>query len=276
MPHQRLTRSGLRRRDTRRPRLSQGSPPRKSLGRRSLPFLTAGAAVGLWQALAARHPDSLIPGPGPVARALVELWRNGLLLANVVASLFRVTLGYLLALFVAIPLGLVIGRARRAERAFGPLIQILRPISPLAWIPIAILWFGVGDVAAVFLIFLASVLALTTATINAVHTVDPVHVRAGRNFGLSEAELVRRVLWPSVMPRLTVSLRITLGIAWMVVVAAEMIAVRSGLGYLIIDARNAGNRYDLVLAGMVLIGVIGLILDAVMRAIDSRLQMASS
>jgi NitT/TauT family transport system permease protein len=236
--------------------------------RRSLPWLTVASLAGVWQLGVRLNPASLIPGPWPVLLGLYELWQKGLCVKYVVASLFRVTWGYLLAVTFAIPVGLVLGWYRRGELAFGPLLQILRPISPLAWIPISILWLGVGDLAAVFLIFLASFLALTVATLNAVHNIDDTHLRAGRNFGLSEAQLVLRVLCPAVMPRLGVALRITLGIAWLVVVAAEMIAVRSGLGFLIVDARNAGNRYDLVLGGMALIGIIGLMLDIAMRRME--------
>jgi NitT/TauT family transport system permease protein len=138
----------------------------------------------------------------------------------------------------------------------------------LAWIPLAILWFGVGDLASVFLIFLASFLPIAVTAMNAVGSISSNHLNVGRNFGLSESQLVLRVLYPAVMPQLVVSLRIALGIAWLVVVAAEMIAATSGLGFLIVDARNAGNRYDLVVAGMVLIGVIGLLLDIMMRKLS--------
>ena len=145
---------------------------------------------------------------------------------------------------------------------------MLRPISPLAWIPISILWFGVGDVAAIFLIFLASFLPLTLTAMNAVSQLPDVYLNAGRNFSLSPTQIVSRVLYPAVTPQLIIGLRITLGIAWLVVVAAEMIAVSSGLGFLIVDARNAGNRYDLVIAGMVMIGVIGLLLDVGVRSLE--------
>ncbi len=148
------------------------------------------------------------------------------------------------------------------------MLQLLRPISPLAWIPIAILWFGVGDTAAIFLIFLASALPLTLTTIHAVHNIEGIHLAAGRNFGLTHRELVRNVVLPAILPQLLVGMRITLGIAWLVVVAAEMIAVSSGLGFLIIDARNAGNRYDMVVAGMILIGLIGVVLDLIMRRFE--------
>ena len=190
-----------------------------------------------------------------------ELLRSGLLLKYVVASLFRVTWGFLLAAVLAIPLGLLVGWFRRAELAVNPVMQIFRPISPLAWIPLAILWFGVGDLSAIFLIFMGCFFPLFLTAVTAVRTVPAVYVEAGRNFGLSTGELLRRVLYPAVIPQMIVGLRITLGVAWLVVVAAEMIAVNSGLGFLIVDARNAGNRYDLVVAGMVAIGLIGLGLD---------------
>jgi len=172
-------------------------------------------------------------------------------------------------------LGLTLGWYRRGEMAFNPLLQILRPISPLAWIPLAILWFGVGDVSAIFLIFVGSFFPLLLTAMSAVHNIPSVYINVGRNFGLSTPQFFYRVLYPAVVPQLITGSRITLGIAWLVVVAAEMIAVNSGLGFLIVDARNAGNRYDLVVAGMVVIGVIGLLLDLGMRSLE-RLDAFSS
>lgn len=223
----------------------------------------------LWQVSIARQETHLLPTPGQVLGGLQELISHGLLLRYVVASLFRVTWGYTLAAVLAIPLGLAIGWYKRTELAFNPIIQIFRPISPLAWIPISILWFGVGDIAAIFLIFLATFFPLLLTGMNAVRNIPPVYVNAGRNFGLKGASLVYNVLYPAVVPQLIVGMRIALGIAWLVVVAAEMIAVNSGLGFLIVDARNAGNRYDLVVAGMVMIGVIGLLLDMGMRSLET-------
>lgn len=233
-----------------------------------LPLSGITVAVAAWHAGVASSPATLVPTPWATFAAIGELARKGLLHKYVVASLFRVTWGYLAALIVAVPAGVALGLWQRGERAINPILQILRPISPLAWIPIAILWFGVGDVAAMFLIFLASTLPLTLTTIHAVHNIEEIHLAAGRNFGLSRRELVNSVVLPAILPQLIVGMRITLGIAWLVVVAAEMIAVNSGLGFLIVDARNAGNRYDLVVAGMVLIGVIGVILDVLMRRLE--------
>jgi NitT/TauT family transport system permease protein len=222
----------------------------------------------LWQVAVSRQSSHLLPTPLEVLRGIGDLLQHGLLLKYVVASLFRVTWGFALAAMLGVPLGLLIGWYSRAEMAFNPLIQILRPISPLAWIPIAILWFGVGDLAAVFLIFICCFFPLLLTSIQAVHSIPAVYLNAGRNFGLSPNDMVTRVLYPAVMPQLIIGLRITLGIAWLVVVAAEMIAVNSGLGFLIVDARNAGNRYDLVVAGMIMIGIIGWFLDIGMRSLE--------
>src|SRR5439155_4782856 len=145
--------------------------------------------------------------PWSVVLAIGELAQRGLLVKYVVASLFRVTWGYLAALIIALPLGIALGLSRRGELAINPILQLFRPISPLAWIPISILWFGVGDLAAVYLIFLASFLPTTVTAMNAVRNIAPVHLNAGRNFGLSEMQVVYRVLYPAVMPQLIVGLR---------------------------------------------------------------------
>jgi NitT/TauT family transport system permease protein len=222
-----------------------------------------------WQVAIDRHPAQILPGPIAVASGIVDLLRHGILFKYIVASLFRVTWGFSLAALLGIPLGLMLGWFQRGEMAFYPLIQIFRPISPLAWIPIAILWFGVGDSAAIFLIFAGCFFPMLLIAMTAVRNIPSIYINAGRNFGPSSSEFVTRVLYPAVIPQLLVGLRITLGIAWLVVVAAEMISVNSGLGFLIVDARNAGNRYDLVVAGMVIIGIIGLLLDLAMRSLEN-------
>ena len=224
--------------------------------------------LGVWQLAVFLNPQQLLPGPWKTALGIADLFPRGLIVRYIVASVFRVTWGFCLAVFVAVPLGLAVGWYKRAEMALNPILQILRPISPLAWIPIAILWFGVGDMAAIFLIFVGCFLPLLLTVINAVQSVPAVYINAGRNFGLGPVALMRTVLFPAIIPRLITGLRITLGIAWLVVVAAEMIAVNSGLGFLIVDARNAGNRYDLVVAGMVIIGVVGLLLDNGVRSLE--------
>jgi NitT/TauT family transport system permease protein len=234
----------------------------------TLPTLVALVLLLLWEAAVRASRSDLFPGPWQVTLGVIELIRKGLLPRYIVASLFRVTWGFSLAVLVGVPTGLFLGWFRPAYLAFNPLIQVLRPISPIAWIPLAILWFGVSDAAPVFLIFLASVFPIAVSSTAAVQNLQPVYLRAARNFGLGRLQLFRRVILPASLPQIVTGVRIALGVAWLVVVAAEMIAVNSGLGYLIIDARNAGKRYDLVVAGMLVIGLIGLGLDLVVRRLE--------
>ena len=238
------------------------------IGRLALPLAVAVIFLTVWHAMVRISGSDLFPTPLEVGKGLIELIEKGLLFKYAVASLFRVTWGFALAMLVGVPSGLLLGWYGRAFDAFNPMIQVFRPISPIAWIPVAILWFGVTDAAPVFLIFLASVFPITVSSIAAVQNMQPVYLRAAQNFGLSRGELFRRVIFPSCLPQIITGIRIALGVAWLVVVAAEMIAVNSGLGYLIIDARNAGKRYDLVVAGMVMIGLIGLVLDLLVRRLE--------
>ncbi len=210
----------------------------------------------------------IFPTPWGVVTGTWELLRNGTLWEHVGASLMRVGAGFGLAVCFALPLGLWMGWVRGAYRTLNPLFQILRPISPIAWIPIAILWFGVGDASPIYLIFISSVFPMIVQTTVGVHTIEKRYLRAAENFGVSRRTLFKQVVIPAVLPQVLVGMRIGLGVAWLVVVAAEMIALHSGLGYMIMDSRNAGNRYDLVIAGMIIIGLIGLSLDTIMRLLE--------
>jgi len=230
-----------------------------------LPLLTAAGLLLVWHIGVRLAHTNVFPAPLDVWRGLGDLARRGLLGPYIRDSLFRVSVGYGAAVFLGIPLGIVLGWYKLPAVALNPVIQMLRPISPLAWMPLAVIWFGVSDLSPIFLIFLGAFFPVVVATINGVRGVPAMFLQAGRNFGLSPAALFRRIIFPAILPNVLTGLRIALGIAWLVLVAAEMIAVSSGLGYLIIDARNAGKRYDLVVAGMLLIGVIGLILDIMVR-----------
>lgn len=233
-----------------------------------LPLATGVIFLIVWHSLVRLSGSDLFPTPMEVMRGIQELFEKGLLLKYIVASLFRVSWGFGLAVLVGVPLGLILGWFKPAFQALNPMIQILRPISPIAWIPVAILWFGIDDTAPIFLIFLASVFPITVSSMAAVQNMQLVYLRAAQNFGIKGPQLFRRVILPAALPQIITGIRIALGIAWLVVVAAEMIAVNSGLGYLIIDARNAGKRYDLVVAGMVMIGLIGLVLDLLIRQLE--------
>jgi NitT/TauT family transport system permease protein len=188
--------------------------------------------------------------------------------ADIEDSLRRVAIGFGLAVGVGIPLGLSLGWYPAANQIANPVIQLIRPISPIAWIPVAIIFFGVGDRAAIFLVFLGSLFPILVACASGVSRVPPIFRSAGRNFGLSTPQLLARVVFPAALPQILIGARIALGIAWLVVVAGEMIAVDSGLGYLVIDSRNSGKRYDLVVAAMLMIGIIGLALDFCFRGLE--------
>ena len=220
-----------------------------------------------WAAVMVTH-SLIFPTPWAVLTGTWELIANGTLWQHISASLVRVGLGFGLAVCVGLPLGLWMGWVHGAYLTLNPLFQMLRPNSPIAWIPIAILWFGVGDASPIYLIFISSVFPMVVQTTVGVHTIEKRYLRAAENFGVSRRTLFTRVVIPAVLPQIVVGMRIGLGVAWLVVVAAEMIALHSGLGYLIMDSRNAGNRYDLVVASMIIIGLIGLSLDGLMRLLE--------
>jgi NitT/TauT family transport system permease protein len=225
--------------------------------------------VAVWWLVVIITQSAIFPTPWQVVTGTLELARDGTLWADIGASLMRVAVGFSLAVLIAVPLGLWMGWVAGAFSTLNPLFQILRPISPIAWIPLAILWFGVGNESPIFLIFMSSVFPMVVQTTAGVHTIERRYLRAAQNFGVSRYTLFLQVIIPAVLPQIIVGMRIGLGVAWLVVVAAEMIALRSGLGYLIIDSRNAGNRYDLVIGGMIIIGLIGLLLDGAMRLLES-------
>jgi NitT/TauT family transport system permease protein len=237
--------------------------------RERLPSLAVIVLLGaLWWAIVAATQSVIFPTPWQVVTGTLELIQDGTLFEHIGASLARVAVGFGLAVAIGVPLGLWMGWFRRVYLTLNPVFQLLRPISPIAWIPIAILWFGVGNASPIYLIFISSVFNIVVQTTVGVHTIETRYLRAAENFGVSRLDLLRRIVIPATLPQVIVGMRVGLGVAWLVVVAAEMIALRSGLGYLIIDSRNAGNRYDLVIAGMVMIGVIGLLLDGGMRRLE--------
>jgi NitT/TauT family transport system permease protein len=231
-------------------------------------LIVLASVVALWWIAVVLTKSVIFPTPWQVVTGTLELAEDGTLWEHIGASLFRVGAGFGIAVLFAIPLGLWMGWVRGAFITLNPLFQILRPISPIAWIPIAILWFGVGNASPIYLIFIASVFPMIVQTTVGVHTIEKRYLRAADNFGVTRRKLFLQVVFPATLPQIITGMRIGLGVAWLVVVAAEMIALRSGLGYMIIDSRNAGNRYDLVIAGMIIIGIIGLALDGIMRLLE--------
>lgn len=236
------------------------------------PLLALGGFLLLWQLGAALYGnDYLLPGPAAVVLALLEVARSGMLLEHIGVSLYRFGAGYLLAALLALPLGMVLGWYSRLHLAFDPLIQVLRPISPVAWFPLAVLWFKIGDLPAIFIIMVASFFPMLLATIAAVRGVDQIYIRVARNFGSSEWDMLHKVVIPAAFPYIAVGLNIALGVGWIHLVAGEMLGAQSGLGYLIIDARNF-LRTDQVIAGMLVVGALGLLLDRLMAALERKVR----
>ncbi|MGE5577778.1 MAG: ABC transporter permease [Syntrophothermus sp.] len=236
------------------------------------PLLVFAGLAAFWQLVASLgiYEPYLFPPPLWVARGMVETVANGELGVSVMASLFRFFTGYLTAALLAIPLGLVFGWYSRLWMAFDPLVQVLRPISPIAWFPLIGLWFGTGDAPAIVIIFIAAFYPILLSTVAAVRNVDQVYLKVAQNFGSSQRDILTKVMIPAAFPHITTGLHIALGSAWVFLVAGEMMGVRSGLGFLIVDARNQ-LRTELVMVGIIGIGLLGLCLDRLIGRLEKKL-----
>jgi NitT/TauT family transport system permease protein len=232
------------------------------------PALAIGVAVALWWLATAvlASPQSLLRQTTPtrVVKALAELYSRGVLLADTGVSLWRLVVGLLVAAVIGVPAGLLIGLNDTADRGTRPVVQFLRMISPLSWAPISVAIFGIGSEPVIFLIAVAAVWPILINTAAGVHAIDPGYLEVARSFGANRTELLTVVVLPAIRAHLQTGLRVALGIAWVVLVPAEMLGVRSGLGYQILNARDQ-LAYGQVVAVIVVIGVIGYILDLAAR-----------
>ncbi len=229
------------------------------------------AVLVVWEALSRAGVFSPLVLPAP-SRVVVRWWdyaASGEMLQDVVGSLTRVLGGFAIGAGLALPIGLLMGAKDWVHDLLNPLLQVLRPIPPIAFIPLAILWFGLGNPPAFFLIALGAFFPVLVNTIAGVRHVDAIHLRAARNLGASEWTIFRRVILPSAMPYVLSGMRIGIGVAFIVVIVAEMTAVNQGLGYRILEAREYFWS-DKIIAGMITIGVIGLAIDGVMGRISAR------
>jgi len=236
-------------------------------------------SVFLWQLLSwlGILPPYRIPSPLGILKGLSTLLVDGLppgylLHRHALESLLRVFYGFGIASALAIPLGIVMGWSKIIRAILTPFVEIVRPVPPLAWIPLAILWFGIGIKSAAFIIFLGAFFPILLNTISGVLMLDVRLIEATKVLGARETDILLKVLAPGALPSLWTGLRIGLGIGWMTVVAAEFTGVKSGygLGYLIMIARDI-QRPDQIVGGMIVIGFIGYFLDSILRRIESRL-----
>lgn len=235
--------------------------------------------VLLWQALSSLEliPPYKLPSPLAVIRGFGDLLRIGmppekLLHAHIAYSLYRVAWGYGVAVLLAVPLGLTMGFSEKIRGVIDPLVEFIRPIPPLAWIPIAILWFGIGIKSAAFIIFLGAFFPVLLNTIAGVLSIDPILLEAAHTLNAKDKDIFLKVLVPGALPSIFTGMRIGLGIGWMTLVAAEFTGVREGLGlgYMIMTARDI-QRPDEILAGMAVIGLIGLGINAGLRRLEARI-----
>ena len=229
------------------------------------------AFVGLWEIVAFVLDTRFLPGPVQVGKTLVELTGTGELLIHAAVSLSRVLAGFFLAVIIGVPVGILMGWSRKMEN-FSVVLEIIRPIPPLAWIPLAMLWFGIGFQSKVFIIFIGAVFPILSNSFLGVRETEPYLVEAGRVLGATDHEILRKIVIPNSFPSILEGLRIGLGIAWMCLVAAELTGLKTpvGLGYLIMEARDLG-RADVVMAGMIAIGLIGYVMNLGLRWAEKRL-----
>ncbi len=241
-------------------------PVRARLAAVAWPFATLVALMAFWAVASGTGMLSaqFFPTPVAVRDGFLEEWRSGGLLRDTVASLGRVAAGYLLSVVAGVPLGILLGTRVAPRLALLPLLNFLRSLSPLAWIPFAIYWIGIGHGAVVFLIVLAALPTIALSTMAAVAGIPKVYHRVARDYGLTGGRHFARVVFPAILPQLVTTLRVAMGLCWLVMVAGEMLAGNTGLGYLIHDANN-GLRLDLILVGMLAIGFLGVLCDRLLQ-----------
>lgn len=241
--------------------------------RRLRTFALPLALLAAWQFVSTvvldRTTATLLPPPTAVAAGFWELVSTGELPRHTFDSLKREIVAFCWA-SLAIPLGMAMGWWKTVNEQVDPLIEILRPIPPLAWIPLSILWFGIGDTQNQFIIFLGMFFPILLNTIAGVKNIEPNLVRAARCLGASETRVLRRVVLRAALPQILTGIRVGLGVGWMALVAAELVGANSGLGFLINDARTV-LRTDYVIVGMITIGVVGLVIDRIIRVVGRQM-----
>ena len=229
----------------------------------------------IWQFLflTSSFDSALCPSPFMSIKALGEMFQNGTLFRNISTSMYRFFIGYSSSVIVAVILGLILGQMPKVFQYINPSVQLLRPISPTAWMPFIVLLFGIGDTPAIAIIFIAAFFPVLLSTVSAVGNIDPVYLKVSDNFDIRQPFRTWKVIFPAAFPQIMNGIHLALGTAWIFLVAGEMVGAQSGLGYQIIDARN-NIRADILLATMLVIGVIGIILDGILKLVEKRILKA--
>lgn len=249
-----------------------GGAPTTRARRAILALISLGSVLAIWTALSGFGivNNVLVPSPQDVAKAALTAIRDGSLLTNAAASLTRVLEGFAVAMLIAIPLGVLMGVSRTARGLVDPLIELLRPVPPIAFIPLAILWFGIGEFSKVMIIAYGAFFPIFVNTMAGFRDVDRVHIRAAQTLGAQRYDIFKDVVLPSAFPQMVTGARLGMGMAFIVLVAAELVASSEGLGYLINDARFS-FRTDQIFVGMITIGLLGLMLNKALLEAERRL-----
>ncbi len=223
----------------------------------------------IWEAASRNLPQlqNMLPPPSEVLDGGWQLLKQGTLQRDVLASLKRVCVALTFASAIGFPLGTALGASNRFAWFVEPIVNFFRPIPPLAWIPLSIVWFGINDAQNEFIIFLGAFFPIILNTMEGVRDVDRQLIRAARTLGAHRTAIALTIVLPAALPSMFVGLRIGTGIAWMALVAGELVAATSGLGFLISQGRLL-YRSDFIIVGMLMIGLIGLLLDALIRFIQ--------
>ncbi len=234
-------------------------------------LLTAGLVIFNWTLVTPGiFKWILLPPPTDVLTSAISMILDGSLLLRAGWSLLRVLLGFLVAAVIAIPLGVAMGWSRSIMYIVNPVMEILRPIPPIAWIGLALLWFGIGLNSAVFLVFIGAFFPILLNTIDGVRNVEKRLIEVAYTFGANDREILMKVVVPAALPTIYTGMRVGMGIGWMCVVAAEMIAARYGLGELILDSSNL-LQTDKVMVGMLTIGILGLAINYLFQIAGDRI-----
>jgi NitT/TauT family transport system permease protein len=230
------------------------------------------ALIFIWQIAASfgNWNKALFPSPLNVLESFKEMVFSGVLLVSIKDSMLRFIIGYCIAVITGVSLGLILGWFRGVWNYINPIVQLLRPISPIAWLPFIVLWFGIGDLPAIVIIFIAAFFPILLTTVTAVSKVDQTYIKVAKNFGIEKVSLLTKIVLPSAFPYIATGLHLALGTAWVFLVAGEMVGAQTGLGYLIIDSRN-NLRADMLLSSIIVIGLIGLILDSLIGLLEKNI-----
>ncbi|AXN40881.1 ABC transporter permease [Peribacillus butanolivorans] len=227
----------------------------------------------LWWMVSLAVGEKYLTSPGKIVTTMGVLFTDGYvgtnLTTHIVASLFRTIGGYVLAILLAIPIGLWMGMNKYVSAILSPVFAVIRPIPAIAFLPLFIMWFGIGEVARVMLIFMSAFLYIVLNTFSGVKTIPNGLIQAAKNLGANRIQLFSKVIFPATLPSIMTGLKAGLAVSWAIVVAAELMAAQEGLGYMIMDAATF-FRMPVVYVGIVLIGLIGLILENIISIIEKK------